>query len=81
MQDAKNSIIDVPVAARATIKDVAFAAGVSISTASKALNERGRMAAETRERIQSVAQQLISPERDGASFGRAALIYAWAADQ
>lgn len=58
MQDAKNSIIDVPVAARATIKDVAFAAGVSISTASKALNERGRMAAETRERIQSVAQQL-----------------------
>ncbi|PVE50341.1 LacI family DNA-binding transcriptional regulator [Rhizobium rhizogenes] len=43
---------------RVTIKDVAAAAGVSISTASKALNERGRMSGETRERIQAVAQKM-----------------------
>ena len=50
---------DVPDASsRVTIKDVAAAAGVSISTASKALNERGRMSGETRERIQAVAQKL-----------------------
>lgn len=43
---------------RITIKDVALAAGVSISTASKALNDRGRMTLETRERIQAFAQKL-----------------------
>lgn len=43
---------------RITIKDVALAAGVSISTASKALNDRGRMTLETRERIQGIAQKL-----------------------
>ncbi|MDQ0562860.1 LacI family transcriptional regulator [Rhizobium mesoamericanum] len=40
---------------RITIHDVAAAAGVSISTASKALNETGRMSAETRERVKRIA--------------------------
>ncbi|OCJ14002.1 LacI family transcriptional regulator [Rhizobium sp. AC44/96] len=40
---------------RTTIHDVAAAAGVSISTASKALNDTGRMSAETRERVKRVA--------------------------
>lgn len=44
--------------ARVTIKDVARAAGVSIATASKALNDRGRMTAETRQRIRDVAAAL-----------------------
>ena len=46
------------VAARITIKDVALAANVSVSTASKALNARGRMTDETRKRIQDIAQKL-----------------------
>ncbi|MDR3496901.1 MAG: LacI family DNA-binding transcriptional regulator [Ancalomicrobiaceae bacterium] len=44
--------------ARVTIKDVARAAGVSIATASKALNDRGRMTVETRQRIRDVAASL-----------------------
>ncbi|MDR3374635.1 MAG: LacI family DNA-binding transcriptional regulator [Ancalomicrobiaceae bacterium] len=44
--------------ARVTIKDVARAAGVSIATASKALNDRGRMMVETRQRIRDVAASL-----------------------
>lgn len=43
---------------RATIHDVARAAGVSVSTVSKALNDNGRMAAETRARIKQVAEDL-----------------------
>lgn len=43
---------------RVTIYDVATAAGVSTATASKALNDTGRMSAETRERIRRVAQEL-----------------------
>lgn len=46
------------VPARATIHDVAAAAGVSIATASKALNGVGRMTVETRERIQAAARRL-----------------------
>lgn len=45
-------------ARRVTIRDVARAAGVSIATASKALNARGRMTDETRERIRRAAQDL-----------------------
>lgn len=41
-----------------TLKDVAEAAGVSVATASKALNDRGRMMAETRTRIQETARRL-----------------------
>ena len=40
---------------RATIRDVATAAGVSIATASKALNDTGRIGAETRARVKRVA--------------------------
>lgn len=46
------------VSERVTIYDVAKTAQVSVATASKALNGTGRMAPETRERIQRVAQQL-----------------------
>lgn len=44
--------------ARATIHHVAAAAKVSISTVSKALNDSGRMQAETRERIRRIADEL-----------------------
>ncbi|WP_237155025.1 LacI family DNA-binding transcriptional regulator [Oryzibacter oryziterrae] len=49
---------DVSVPGRITIRDVAKAAGVSIATASKALNDRGRMTPETRARIQTAARDL-----------------------
>lgn len=42
----------------ATIRAVARAAGVSISTASKALNGKGRMRPETRKRVEQVARSL-----------------------
>ena len=42
----------------ATIKDVATAAGVSVGTASKALNGRGKLRAETRARVLRAAEQL-----------------------
>ncbi|WP_406313384.1 LacI family transcriptional regulator [Streptosporangium sp. NBC_01639] len=42
----------------ATIRDVAAAAGVSIGTASKALNGRGRMRDETRTRVTAAAELL-----------------------
>ncbi len=42
----------------ATIRDVAAAAGVSIGTASKALNGRGKLRAETRARVVAAAQTL-----------------------
>jgi len=48
----------VDFAARVTLNDVAAAAGVSIATASKALNDTGRMSAETRGRIRRVAQEM-----------------------
>jgi LacI family transcriptional regulator len=47
-----------PDARRATIRDVAAQAGVSIGTASKALNGQGKLRAETRERVAEVARQL-----------------------
>src|SRR5580698_6005038 len=43
---------------RVTIRDVAMAAGVSIGTASKALNGRGNLRPETRERVAQVARRL-----------------------
>lgn len=45
-------------AVRVTLNDVAAAAGVSIATASKALNDTGRMSAETRGRIRRVALEM-----------------------
>lgn len=47
-----------PTFARATIYDVAKAAGVSVATVSKALNDTGRMGVETRKRIRKVADTL-----------------------
>ena len=41
-----------------TLRDVAEVAGVSLATASKALNDQGRMTAETRSRIREAATQL-----------------------
>jgi LacI family transcriptional regulator len=41
-----------------TLRDVALAASVSVATASKALNDQGRMTAETRLRIQETARRL-----------------------
>jgi len=43
---------------RVTIKDVAAAAGVSIGTASKALNGHGKLRAETRDRVAQAAERL-----------------------
>jgi LacI family transcriptional regulator len=43
---------------RVTIKDVAAAAGVSIGTASKALNGHGKLRAETRNRVAQAAERL-----------------------
>ena len=43
---------------RVRIYDVAKAAGVSVATASKALNDTGRMTDETRERVKRVATEL-----------------------
>jgi LacI family transcriptional regulator len=43
---------------RPTIRDVAAQAGVSIGTASKALNGQGKLRPETRERVAAVAREL-----------------------
>ena len=48
----------VKVIGRVRIYDVAAAAGVSVATASKALNDTGRMTAETRERVKRAASEL-----------------------
>jgi LacI family transcriptional regulator len=49
---------DEPDARRATIRDVAAQAGVSIGTASKALNGQGKLRAETRARVAAAARDL-----------------------
>ncbi|MBO0134203.1 LacI family DNA-binding transcriptional regulator [Agrobacterium burrii] len=43
---------------RQTIRDLAAMAGVSISTASKALNNTGRMGEETRQRVKRLAREI-----------------------
>jgi LacI family transcriptional regulator len=45
-------------ARRVTIRDVAAQAGISIGTASKALNGRGKLRAETRDRVVAAARDL-----------------------
>jgi LacI family transcriptional regulator len=47
-----------PDARRVTIRDVAALAGVSIGTASKALNGQGKLRAETRARVTAAAREL-----------------------
>lgn len=44
--------------ATATLTDVAQLAGVSVATASKALNQRGEVAADTRQRVLAAAEKL-----------------------
>jgi len=52
-----------------TIRDIARAAGVSVSTASKGLNGKGRMRPETRQRIIDVARELdFRPNRNASSL-------------
>ncbi|WP_152048648.1 LacI family DNA-binding transcriptional regulator [Aureimonas psammosilenae] len=51
-----NSFDDGP--RRQTIRDVASAAGVSVSTASNALNDIGRTSPETRERVRRIAKEI-----------------------
>ncbi len=41
-----------------TIKDIAQAAGVSVSTASRALNNNPRISLKTRQRVKEIADQL-----------------------
>ena len=43
---------------RVTIRDVAALAGVSVGTASKALNGQGKLRNETRERVAAAAREL-----------------------
>jgi LacI family transcriptional regulator len=43
---------------RPTLRDVAALAGVSVGTASKALNDRGTLSVETRERVKAAAREL-----------------------
>ena len=47
-----------PVSDRPTIRDVAERAGVSIATVSRALNDRGDVSAQTRERVREVARSV-----------------------
>lgn len=48
----------VPGKRRIGIRDVAAAAGVSVTTVSHALNDKGRLPAETRRRVRAVAREL-----------------------
>ena len=55
-----------------TIKDIARRAGVSVSTASRALNNNSRISLKTRERIQKLAKDLdYLPKRRFWAFLRA----------
>jgi LacI family transcriptional regulator len=58
MTDASDRTIRTARKRPVTLRDVAEAAGVSVATASKALNDQGRMTAETRTRVQAIAREL-----------------------
>lgn len=61
-----------PYPERATIRDVAALAGVSVGTASKALNANGRLRTETREKVIAAAQELgFRPNAMAQSLHRA----------
>jgi LacI family transcriptional regulator len=51
-------LLQQPSGARVTIRDVAALAGVSVGTASKALNNRGQLRAQTRARVLAAAHEL-----------------------
>ncbi|HEY0753786.1 MAG TPA: LacI family DNA-binding transcriptional regulator [Ktedonobacteraceae bacterium] len=56
---AEGQLSTVPLAGKgATLQDVAQAAGVTIGTASKAINGRGKLSQETRERVRNEARRL-----------------------
>ena len=58
--------------ARAKMKDVADAAGVSIGTVDRVLNRRGRVSDETVSRVEAVARDLkFAPNRTASSLSRA----------
>ncbi len=62
---------------RVSIRDVAREAGVSVTTVSHALNDKGRLNPETRERVREVAQQLgyrPNPAARSLVSGRTGLI-------
>src|SRR5579875_1093339 len=56
--DIDRQVLTPPRDRSSTIRDVAHAAGVSVGTASKALNGHGKLRAETIERVKRVAAQL-----------------------
>ena len=58
MTDASDRPIRTARKRPVTLRDVAEAAGVSVATASKALNDQGRMTAETRTRVRAIAREL-----------------------
>lgn len=62
-------IDDMDAGTRATLSDVAAAAGVSVATASRALRGRGEMAPETRTRVLAAAKS-IGYSRAGDARGR-----------
>ncbi len=71
-----------PAKSPVTLREVASAAGVSVATASKALNGLGRMTAETRERIRETAQRLgFRPNSLAQSLLRQAQLHRRAAHQ
>jgi DNA-binding LacI/PurR family transcriptional regulator len=64
-----STIYEMSGAPRVTIRDVAAAAGVSVTTVSHALNGKGRIDARTRERVLTAAQRLsYSPSRVARSL-------------
>src|SRR5581483_621420 len=55
----REQALQAPLAVKgATLQDVARAAGVTLGTASKAINGRGKLSQETRERVRSEARRL-----------------------
>jgi LacI family transcriptional regulator len=58
MAQPSDGIEPVPSSRGVTLNDVANAAGVTLGTASKALNGRGKLSAETRERVRAEAKRL-----------------------
>lgn len=55
--DEQDTLLRSPLKS-ATLQDVAHAAGVTIGTASKAINGRGKLSQETRERVRTEARRL-----------------------
>src|SRR5690348_13063388 len=70
MAQPSDGIEPVPSSRSVTLNDVATAAGVTLGTASKALNGRGKLRPETRERVRMEAKRLGFRFRD---LGDAAL--------